>query len=133
MILLLIQFYIIWGIGWGLFCLSIAKAKNKTPQLWLVLGIFFSVIAFIVLMNLPGKIEYQKNEPICPFCNHKVGRNDKYCYECGELLKGTQIANFKNNYCSHCGKGLQIEYKFCPNCGRLLLPSKSHHLKMVNN
>ena len=131
--LLFLQLYIIWGIGWGLFCLSVAKEKEKNPQLWFVLGILFSIITFIVLMNIPGEDINQENASVCPFCKHKVGRNIKYCSECGELLKGLKTKNFTTNFCGHCGKEIKKEYKCCPNCGRLLIPLKSFHLKIADN
>ena len=132
-LLILLELYIIWGIAWGLFCLSIAKEKEKNSQLWLTLGVLFNIIAFIILMNIPVENEIQAEKSSCPFCKHIVGRKDRYCSECGELLKGTKTDNVTANFCSHCGKGIKKEYKFCTNCGRLLIPLKSFNLKMTDN
>ena len=128
-----LEIYLIWGIAWGLLCLLVAKENNKNPQLWFTLGVLFNVITFIMLMNLPVDNDFQENKSICSFCKHKVGRKDRYCSECGELLKGLQTENFTNNFCIHCGKGIKKEYKFCPNCGRLLIPLKSFQPKVINN
>ena len=118
----------IWGIGWGLLCLVVAREKNKNPGLWLLLGFLLSIVSFFILMNIPSS---EENTSGCPICNHKVGWKDRYCSNCGELLKGAQIENFKNNYCTNCGKKIKIEYKFCPNCGRLLIPLKSFDFKTI--
>lgn len=132
-LIIVFEIYIIWGIGWGLLCLSIAKDKEKNPKLWLVLGILFNVITFIILMNLPRGNEIMEKTYSCPFCKHNIRRRDKYCSECGEVLKGVKTENFSNKFCSHCGKGIKKEYKFCTNCGRLLIPLKSFNLKMTDN
>ena len=55
-------------------------------------------------MNIPSS---EENTSGCPICNHKVGWKDRYCSNCGELLKGAQIENFKNNYCTNCGKKIK--------------------------
>ena len=131
--LLFLQLYTLWGIGWGLFCFSIAKEKNKIPQLWFVLGFLFSIISCIVLTNITSETENQENTSVCSFCNNKVGREDLYCADCGESLKGLKIENFTNNFCSHCGKEIKKEYKCCPNCGKMFFPLKAYYLKMFDN
>lgn len=118
--------YIIWGSGWGLLCLVIARDKNKNPGLWLLLGFLFSIVSFFIVIGISSN---EENTSDCPVCNYKVGWKDRYCSNCGELLRGTQVENFKNNYCNNCGKKIKIEHKFCPNCGRLLIPLKSFDFK----
>ena len=130
-LILVLEIYLIWGIGWGLLCLSVAKDKEKNPRLWLVFGILFNVITFIILMNLPHGNEIKGKIYNCPFCKHDVRRRDNYCSECGEVLKGIKTENFSTNFCSHCGKGIKKDYKFCTSCGRLLVPLKSFQLKVL--
>ena len=121
--------YLIWGGGWGSLCLVVAKEKNKNPRLWLLLGVLFSIITFFILIYILGNGE---NSSICPACNHEVGWKDRFCSNCGELLKGTKVENFKNNYCSNCGRKIKIEQKFCSNCGKLLIPLKSIDFKTTS-
>lgn len=118
--------YTIWGIGWGLLCLAIAREKMMNPELWLLLGFLFSIITFFILIRSPGKVE---DTSVCQVCNHIVSWKDRYCFNCGELLEGKKVENFKSNFCSNCGKKIESEYKFCPNCGKLLIPLKSFDFK----
>ena len=122
--------YVIWGIGWGLLCLAIAREKNKNPGLWLLLGILFSIITFFILIYISGNGE---NASVCPACNNEVGWKDRFCSNCGELLKGTQVENFIDKYCSNCGKKIKAEQKFCPSCGRLLVQLKSIDFKTTSS
>jgi predicted amidophosphoribosyltransferase len=128
-IYLVLLCYAIWGIGWGLLCLAIAKEKKINPGLWSLLGFLFSIITFFIIIYISGNGE---NTSVCPVCNHKVGWKDRYCSNCGELLKGQKNENYNNTFCSNCGKEIKNGYKFCPNCGRLLTQLKSYDFKTTH-
>ena len=93
---LLILLYVIWGIGWGLLCLGVAKVKNKNPQLWLLLGFLFSIIAFLFLIRKTE--EEEENSFICPSCGHEINSTDKYCPNCGELLEEEKNENIPTKF-----------------------------------
>lgn len=38
--------------GWA--CYSIAKAKKRNKELWVVLGVFFGIIAVVIVSVLPS-------------------------------------------------------------------------------
>lgn len=41
----------------------------------------------------------------CPKCSQPTTLGDRYCGQCGQAL------------CSHCGAGLEPQYRFCGQCG----------------
>ncbi len=94
-IYLFMLLYIIWGMGWGLLCLGIAKEKNKNPRLWLILGFLFSIVAFLFLIKRPSD---EEKPFICPSCGYSINGNDKYCSNCGELLEEEKDENIPTKF-----------------------------------
>ncbi|MFW6040263.1 MAG: zinc ribbon domain-containing protein [Thermoplasmatota archaeon] len=85
------------------------------------------------------KGEHPKKQIVCPECGYEVGRDDKFCRNCGVELAssmkcpscGSEV-NKEDNYCPRCGTEISIskvyecpecgvsidkQSKFCPNCG----------------
>ena len=48
----------------------------------------------------------------CPTCQRKLGKNEKFCPECG-----TKIEPPKFKFCCQCGTKLPDDVKFCSECG----------------
>lgn len=51
-------------------------------------------------------------EIICPTCQKKLKKSEKFCSECG-----TKIEVAKPKFCSECGAKLTSAVKFCSECG----------------
>lgn len=81
--------------GWGLLCLGIAKEKHKSPQLWLLFGFLFSIVAFLLLIKRSGN---EEKTFICPSCGYSINGNDKYCSNCGELLEEEKDENIPTKF-----------------------------------
>lgn len=44
----------IMGIIWGFVCMLVAKKKGRDPRSWFLLGLFFSLFAFLILLLVPS-------------------------------------------------------------------------------
>lgn len=75
------------------------------------------------LANVAGKIiggaakgvrqglhEENEKQVVCPKCQYKNDRTDKFCGGCGEKLE-------LKKYCAKCGEEVKAKNKFCASCG----------------
>ncbi|MBN1315231.1 MAG: zinc ribbon domain-containing protein [Anaerolineales bacterium] len=55
----------------------------------------------------------------CPRCNTAIAEDAVFCSKCGYKMEtGVKEPPVKTaNFCSHCGRELRPEAKFCPRCG----------------
>ena len=58
------------------------------------------------------KLNGEAEEIICPNCNAKLAKKQKFCPECGGKLTPT---------CPKCGAEISKSAKFCPECGEKLI------------
>lgn len=67
--------------------------------------------------------EEAKLKIICPFCKIEIKKDDKFCPNCGKILKQVQESvSFEKatKVCPFCGKKIPIQAKFCAQCGKNL-------------
>ncbi len=53
--------------------------------------------------------------PYCPKCGSEVQAGEKFCVDCGALVKSQVKGSVPS--CPECGSELQTGEKFCPECG----------------
>lgn len=81
------------GIGFVLFCGVVAWKKNRNIFLWCILGLFFNVFAFIIILLLPtleAKDRYEKYRS-------KTGKGSVFA-------EADDVTPPQNNQCYLCGK-----------------------------
>jgi len=92
--------------------------------------LFCASIGFIIRMSVGPLTEYKK---VCKKCGHESNKGEKYCTECGSIMKLKKIIRYKI-----CRNGHKIEdehdvYKFCPKCGEILKEEKFGILRTEKN
>ena len=113
-------------------CVKLADDKGRNKTAWCFLGLFFGVIALIVLVFLSDKVEVEKES----VCNIAIGSvkstvpSNMWLCECGASN------SLSSDYCTVCGKKRKTSPKFdiksysggmekkvlpeaweCPSCG----------------
>ena len=63
----------------------------------------------------------QEEKVNCPSCNALIGKNLKFCPECGANTHKPTTSKAK---CSACGAAFTPGTKFCPECGKKINPCK---------
>ncbi len=54
--------------------------------------------------------------PHCRYCGNEIDDIDKYCFSCGESLKGSVEQEKATTYCQKCGSEMGKEDNFCQKC-----------------
>lgn len=66
------------------------------------------------------------NERICPGCNAVVGKDSKFCPNCGAKIENQEMQPSEERitiFCPNCGAQIDADSVFCPECGsRIALP-----------
>ena len=57
-------------------CAKIAKKKNRNPSTWFILGIFFGLVALVIILILKPKRGTSKNISINPYLDTETKKND---------------------------------------------------------
>lgn len=75
----------------------------------------------LIMKNNIDDFEYS-----CSNCNNPVGKDDKFCKNCGADL--SEVVYEDDNkiiyHCDTCGIEIPSDYKFCKNCGSKVLREK---------
>lgn len=86
---------IIW-IGFALACAIVANNKGRSPVLWFLIGLCFSLIALIIILVLPslkkeGAQLDARTQTRCPDCQEIILRGARVCKHCGSKAPGERI------------------------------------------
>lgn len=78
----------IFWIGMAIACSIVASNKARSGFGWFILGLLFNVIALIIVLVLPSRVD-SANSPTpethvkCPDCRELVLREARVCKHCG--------------------------------------------------
>lgn len=83
--------YVIFWIGIAAACGIVASNKGRSGLGWFVIGLLFSVIAFIIVLVLPSvktdpDATTEETHVKCPHCAEPIRREAIKCKHCGEAV-----------------------------------------------
>lgn len=89
-------------------CVKLADGKGRNTTAWCILGLFFGIVALIVLVFLPDKKEENKNivNPLAINSVKPVVPGNMWLCDCGASN------SISNGFCSVCGKKRVVTNKF---------------------